>query len=250
MNGKHEQLKSKMDTIYDSYVNSTKDSGCNATCISGKVADTLREYKDIIKDFFSTDDGEGECIKKLYAKSKDYNFAGVKITTPNLKTNKYTYNEYISGMLTFIDNEIANISNTNSMDHQAKLMQFIQKDDDFIESLFGNGTNVQRLEDVDLSSALSNLEVLIEYIPSMTDRVDKLNDIITRLTENGAIDQPVASALVRLYATSTLHYATKLIEGVFSSFVDMCEATKLKASVIIPKSGITNPGVKPTFQLL
>lgn len=189
----------------------------------------ITHYRKLIKDFFSSDDGEGDHIKKIYANLHDYNPCTKRINIQDINSAFNTYMNYMNGMKVFIDNVMG-----RSDDTHGKISKYMDKDVSFVESLFGNGSNAKHVDSVTIQEAMVNLEVLIDFLPKLNSCSDYMDRLLTPCraeTQN----KDVCKQLMRFYLLSVLRFTARLIENVFDSFyqiVDTMNGPIIKREVV------------------
>lgn len=154
--------------------------------------DTLIEeisyFERFIPEFFSKN-GEGKGIRNMYSEIRSIMESGnIKcINCIDINKSNHIYKEYLEGMLKFIDD----ISNVN-IDNKDELKPFVEKfntakdkDSVFIESLYDGKLNDEK--SMSLTEAVCNIEVLIDFIPTMKDIKSKcisVNESVNYIDNN------------------------------------------------------------------
>lgn len=220
-----------------------KSRACDSLAIMKQIE---KEFSDIIKDFFSDSCGEGERIRHVYQKVGEFTSNYPKITIQDINYANHLYSEYMSGMSMFISNELQNSDTQDSETLKAKIDGFSDKDLTFISSLFDNGSNVKKIENVTMKESLGNLEVLIDFIRELHDRTGFVEKIKSATEDFGNVNEDVAGPLMRFYLLSNVRYIKKLILSVFESF-GITEASMNTPRFSIPSS--TKEVGKQRFQL-
>lgn len=139
--------------------------------------DNIAFYESFIPEFFSKT-GEADNIRKMYKDIKD--------EKNELKTVEYIpvvesatlYNEYIDGMVKFINEikETAITENVADLDaFSTKFNNAKQNDSAFIESLFNGRLTEKR--DVVLTEAVSNVEFVIDFVTNIEEMKNRCNEI-------------------------------------------------------------------------
>lgn len=181
-----------------------------ATAISA-----LDSYREAIRDFFSTTNGEGAGIKALYTKANDI-FNGTKqvsASVQDLNMALHLYMEFLDGMRGFIDNEIASAKNTN-VDVTAeaqKIAEITGKDKDFIDSIFTDGGANKTVNIIPLREGLKNLEVLIDFLPMIDDMKERINTI-------NDSDTDISAQLTQFYGRSVVDFSGRMILAVIETY--------------------------------
>ena len=189
----------------------------SATSIVTDMVSTCQIMRNIIKDFFSDNDGEGERIRMVYQKTSNYASTYPKIKLIDMNWVNHQYNEYIDGMKVFINTKLQSIDQCSPEEETDRIREFIEKDRNFIASLF-EGVNKKDTEPSELKDALGNLEVLIDFLPELNSKVEYASVIKRDIEDVGEADHPVGIELIRLYALSTIHFSKNLILVTFDSF--------------------------------
>lgn len=187
---------------------STKRDMCELMCI------TLSKFSDIIKKFFSKSDGNCyEKIHSVYNKiSEDVNYRLIKICSTDLNLASNLYNEYISGMRSFIES----IASSNNYEEEKEkvnnaIVNAITKDEKFINHIFDNNQSC----DVCIKDAICNLEVLIDFLPYINTVTNNIKSFYN--SYNGA-NKELWNRLMQLYIVSNIKYAYRTIRIVFNTF--------------------------------
>lgn len=136
------------------------------------LIDQIDMYEASIPEFFSVT-GEAEGIKKMYKeieKSLGGNLTEEKsIFCADITNNHKVYMEYVDGMMKFIydiNNIVVNESTSEELEKFSSKFESAKKNDSlFIESLFTGELSKPSVKP--LSEAVSNIEFLIEFVPSL-----------------------------------------------------------------------------------
>lgn len=203
-----------------------------------------KEFSSIVKNFFSDDCGEGERIRQVYQRVNEFTSRFSNITIQDLNHANHLYSEYMSGMCMFISNEIQNNQNPESV--KEKVSNFLEKDQTFIDSLFGNGSNANMLENIPIRDSLINLEVLIDFINEFHARTEFVEQMNSQTDGFTNVNEVVADSLMDFYMISNIRYVERLILAVFESF-DKTVTVMNTPRHAIPST--TKEVVKPAFQL-
>lgn len=220
----------------------------NTSSISDMVIELSgmsNKYSQIIKDFFSDADGEGVQIRQIYDKTSDFGSRYPKVTLPDINWVYHKYNEYLDGMKMFIDLKIQSIDNCNPDEESSNISEYIEKDSNFIESLFDDGVNSKALDPCEIKDALGNLEILIDFLPEMQSKTHFAEKIKASVNDDGEPSNPISQGLMRLYTLSTNHFSARLISSTFDSFQKIVDTMNQK-QFSIPS---TKHVERKTFQL-
>lgn len=193
--------------------------------ICKEVMKELDFYSNIIPDFFSYKN-EAVRIKELYKKLKvlDYTRNRV-ISCVNVDCAGYLYNEYFTGMYSFIDNFFKEVSSNgeNIQLMEKQLQTAIQGDPLFIESLFG-GKNNEPVE-AELTTAIKNVEYLVDFLETLKKFKQMVCDVCNRANELSQYEHSIAA--VRLAVHSVCSFSNRVIsaimdiyEGIYASLED------------------------------
>lgn len=170
------------------------------------------DFLDNFIKFFFSKYGEEKAIRNMY----DYLEKNDEdtIVCNNIYTINDIYNEYARGMIDFIK-DINSITNDNGRDsfndYVAKFNTAKENDTKFVNSLFAGNIQydnnpIQNEEPI--TSAVSNIEYLINLIPRMEDmnkRCSKLNDLYT-LNPTGLKEQLLNKNLDMLFDSIRNYY--------------------------------------------
>lgn len=138
-------------------------------CPDVSLSDTelvIDKYKNDIKEFFSID-GEGNGIKEIYSKLKLKDACDRVINDIDINKAAHTYPEYLNGMMSFINDIIANTNEETNGDFTDKIETAAARDAEFIQSLFGGENNQEKTCSID--ECFQNVEFLIDFIPMMDE---------------------------------------------------------------------------------
>lgn len=234
------EVLNNTETEIDKNIKETESISDMVTELSGMCS----KYTQIIKDFFSDADGEGARIRTIYDKTSDFSSRYPKVALPDINWVNHQYNEYLDGMKTFIDSKIQSIENCNPDEESSKISEYIEKDSNFIDSLF-DGVNSKTNDPCEIKDALGNLEILIEFLPQMQSKTSYAEKIKATVNNAGEPSNPISQNLMRLYTLSTNHFSAKLISSTFDSFQKIVDTMNQKQFSIPSMKHIE----KKTFQL-
>lgn len=139
------------------------------------LVESIDYYKGFIPEFFSKN-GEATGIRNMYRDIHDMTENGkeASINCADIDNAFSMYTEYVDGMIKFIND----IRGMDISDDSSKIEVFSEKfksaqekDHIFIESLY-NGS-LGKKEDMALTEAVSNIEFLIDFIPSLDSMKSK-----------------------------------------------------------------------------
>ena len=205
-------VKQELDNHYNSFIKS-----CNDEDICELMCTTLNNFSEIIKKFFSKRDGDCyEKIHSVYNKiSEDINYRLLKICSSDLNLASNLYNEYITGMKSFIEN----IASSNNYEVEKEKVNSaidnaISKDDMFINYIFDKNQSC----DMRIKDAISNLEVLIDFLPYINTVTSNIKSFYNSYT---GPDKELWDKLMHLYIVSNVKYAYMTISIVFNTFSDI-----------------------------
>lgn len=213
------KLERNLDDIESSLLKSISQPNCDISCIKNRYLAAVDAYIQVIKDFFSTQDGEGAKIHHMYQATKDLSKTYGKIKVFDADHAMYTYKEYYQGMLSFLDNNISLIGNSDDSQQCDKIKEIGEKDGLFIDSLFV-GRNARELE-TSIYDGVSNLEVLIDFVTELRKAKDYMSETVDKITSLGHYDNIVAKELLIFYCQSTIRFSTRLIKSIFDSYVTL-----------------------------
>ena len=181
-----------------------------------------------IMDFFSST-GNGSKIEELY---KYDDTSSIKVPRiPNLRIIANTYNQYISGMEVFIEQEFSNVEN-NENEVISKVKNFSEKDDTFVPSLFTNEGNLS--VDINFKDALGMLEVLIDFREHVNDFYNYAVKFHNMVVSKDSNNNTAATALIKFFAKSVLNYSCELITNE-RNLIDAVQATVDKPNEVVSR---------------
>jgi hypothetical protein len=125
--------------------------------------DELTSYKNAISDFFSYKN-EAVRVKAMYSKLTELSYTRNRcIPYVNVTEAIKLYNDYLNGMVTFINRLIdeVNSSGNNVATMEKQLQTALQADQLFITSLFGGKNNAS--QEVVMTTAVDNIETLVDF---------------------------------------------------------------------------------------
>lgn len=157
--------KSCLNEIYTSAQESIKSSS-DTNEIKSELIKSVNLYMDFVPKFFSEG---GNKIKELYKKLKTLDYTHNRnIKCIDVCYGSSIYNEYYDGMKSFINDCITAVQNEDEESITLcnnKLNIALEKDNEFIDSLFGGKNNP--VKDNTLTEAVKNLEYMIDFISVM-----------------------------------------------------------------------------------
>lgn len=187
----------------------------SAEAAGASAISALDSFREAIRDFFSTTNGEGAGIKALYTKADDI-FNGTKqvsASVQDLNMALHLYMEFLDGMRGFIDNEIACAKNTDlDIDTESqKIAGMSDKDKQFIDSIFTDGGANRTVNIIPLREGLKNLEVLIDFLPM----IDKMKARINTINDS---DTNISAQLTQFYGRSVVDFSGRMILAVIETY--------------------------------
>lgn len=173
-------------------------------------------YSEIISGFFL---GRKDDIKKIYSNLKNNLFPYNKISSMKLDVALYDYSNYIKGMIEFI-RRTTDLRDTDSVDRNSvrKTVDAVKdKDTDFVESIFDGRLN--EVSDMDLDSAMKNVETLIDIELSLSQYVNIGKQIKSSILSNNSdkYKEEILDA-IKIYTTSILQFSYKCLIGIFKTY--------------------------------
>lgn len=211
----HNEFKNKLASVRSSSEQVYKTS-TDVKTICQEVNKELVFYANIIPEFFSYKN-EAVRIKALYKKLKTLDYARNKVLScVNVTCAGYLYDEYLSGMYSFIDNFFKEVrSNGQNIPLMEKQLQTaIQGDPLFIESLFG-GKNNEVVEE-ELTDAISNVEYLVDFLEKINGMNQMVNDVCNIAIEFPSYEYSIDT--IRLIANSTCLFSNRVIGAIMDIY--------------------------------
>lgn len=187
-----------------------------------RLNDEISYFESFIPDFFSKN-GEADGIRKVYSGIRENLNSENTINCMDINRASKIYNEYMEGMVTFI-NDIKNVdivTESNELtDYSEKFSNVKANSNIFIESLFNGG--YCPYEDTVLSEAVANIECLIEFIPELSTIKNICNSLGESVTE---CTQPEKTELLKnsidLLYESVCDYCYSTIRNIVSTYYDI-----------------------------
>lgn len=195
-----------------------------------KTKDELSYLESLIKRFY-TQKGEAENIRNIYRfieSNMDENEKTVNCY--DIYTLSNVYNEYIDGMIKFID-EIININNIDVCkdSYMDKFKRAQCNDKKFIDTLFGDNQENQVFDNTKLgkseerlSSAVSNIEFLIDIIPRLSTVKQKC-DIYNKkyLDETNPIKKDLLKCSINMLYSSIRYFYYIAIKEILITYINI-----------------------------
>ena len=181
-------------------------------------------YESFIPEFFSKT-GEADRIHAMYAGINENLDNEKSINCINLNTTANIYNEYMEGMTSFIM-DISEINIKEAADaldiFKSNFNRAKENDSIFIESLYDGKLKENELVETPLSSAVTNIEYLIDFIPQLSLIKENCTSLFHKInsgTQNETTDL-VNDALKMLFE-SVDTYCYHTISNVVSTYSDI-----------------------------
>lgn len=185
----------------------------------GSVKEITDYYKNFIKDFFSKQ-GEAESILKIYRYLKEnrYNNKECCVNCVNFDESIMKYTEYLDGMLEFIS-DIGSVCSADSKSDKCtnfkeKLNKAVENDELFIQSLFDNGGNCEKMK---ISEAVYYIEYLIYFI----DKMDEISDKCKKIEDDVNPDIDLYDGSYNMMKMSMNHFFYSVIVTVVSTYISI-----------------------------
>lgn len=183
---------------------------------------------DLIPSFFSSREGEGAKIKKLYHTLQEnyYNKAVTEsvICDVDLNIAGSAYLEYLNGMCAFIGETCDScIDGEKYAKESATIDEKMNKakshDGEFIESIFGGVNNQASTETI--LEATRNIEYLIDFMDTIKQGSYQCGCMIDRIKQGMEHHQegtPLLMESARMMTESVNHYVYNTISTIFNSY--------------------------------
>lgn len=217
MSWERESYSKKIDDLESNLTNQVMSANSGEE-LRDITSSFVSHFRKLIKDFFSSKDGEGDKIKKMYASVYDYNPCRRRLDIQDMNNCFNTYMTYIDGMNVFINKSMADTTSEGLCD---TISGYMDKDKTFISSLFGDGTNAKSIENITVQEALVNIEVLIDFIPKLEACTECIDKLLTQF--NTGVNCDVDKQLMKFYLLSNIRYSSRLIKYVFDSFYQIVD---------------------------
>lgn len=200
----------ELNVIYTDTLDSSSELDYNG--IIDKTLHMLDMYGNVIRTFFSTDDGEANNIKNIYKKLEDLEYSSNKIVGIIDIQGKYeTYFEYYTGMIKFINDIINSAYNSKDLSLYDKQIKTAEKcDPDFISSLFKNN-------DVELTNSTYIFDELVELYNHIYSDF-KLSVKNLSLDPESDFENATVNTALLLMMKSINNYCNKFIETTITSY--------------------------------
>lgn len=200
----------ELNVIYTDTLDSSSDLDYNG--IIDKTLYILDMYGNVIRTFFSTDNGEANNIKNIYKKLEDLEYSSNKIVDIVDIQGKYeTYFEYYTGMVKFINDIISSAYNSKDLSLYDKQIETAKKcDPDFISSLFKNN-------EVELTNSTYIFDELIEFYNHICTDFKLAVKNFSLDPESDFESETVDNALL-LMMKSINNYCNRFIESTLTSY--------------------------------
>ena len=151
------------------------------------VINDITNYELFIPEFFSKT-GEAEGIRKMYSAIKESMEEEKSIMCIDVSNSASIYNEYMEGMSKFIiDMAEVNSDTDNTNDlvtFKENFNKAKQNDSIFIESLYEGKIKENEKVETPLSTAVSNVEFLIDFIPQLSILKESCTNICNTIKSN------------------------------------------------------------------
>lgn len=185
--------------------------------IRQKVMEELDCYARIIPDFFSYNN-EAVRIKELYKKLHNLDYSRNRvISCIDVQRAGCLYEDYFEGMIKFVDNFIneAGSGGENISLMEKQLQTAMNGDSLFIDSLFGGKNNEYCNEE--LTSAITNVEYLVDFLQKIKDMQHVIADTCDRATKTSVTYEYIINA-VRLMSNSAGMFCNRVISNIMDTY--------------------------------
>ena len=226
-----------MDLNDGNNLNIEIDSCDNASCMLSIIKKDFEKYKHEIGFFFY---GKEKEIKSIYTAIKDNSFPYNKISAVDVNFATHAYADYLEGLIQF-SHKMLSLRETDEIE-QTKIESTIhavaEKDNLFIESLFGGEKNP--VKEMDIDTAMKNIECLIN-IDNDFSHFCELGKTLCLVYEENMNDKYKIVILegLKVFFKSIIHYNQKCVESVLSTYKDirtsMEKRTPAHGEVEVPK---------------
>lgn len=199
----------------------------NETVSADRINKELDLFESCIPDFFSRN-GEANGIKSMYQGIRDNMDDEQSITCLDLNKVSSVYEEYMDGMIQFINdiNNIDLITESNEIEgYKTKLETASSNSDIFMKALY-DGTYSENKEHV-LSEAVTNIECLIDFIPhlnQMRNECNKCESFVNECTDENKKELLKKSA--EMMYESVGSYGYSMIKNIINTYYDINDTLK------------------------
>ena len=202
LDDKHEELKSITET-YD------------------RVCEEIAFIESVIPEFFSNS-GEGEGIRSMYKTIKvkmESPLYDIKVSCPDINRGSHIYNEYVEGMIQFID-DIGTINESVELNaFEEKFTVARDKDNVFVNSLYGG--NLNKSVDTLVSEATSNIEFLIDFIPQLKDLKSKCDLVHESVMDDDSAKSKLFKESSDMLFESVSNYCYNTVKNIFECYTQI-----------------------------
>lgn len=203
--------KSCLNEIYTSAQESIKSSS-DTNEIKFELIKSVNLYMDFVPKFFSEG---GNKIKELYKKLKTLDYTRNRnIKCIDVCYGSSIYDEYYDGMKSFINDCITAVQNEDEESIAScnnKLNIALERDGEFIDSLFGGKTNP--VKDNTLTESVKNLEYMIDFIHVM-GKIKADTDSLFRFNS----DNNMLIGALKLLSVSVITFINKTMISILDSY--------------------------------
>jgi hypothetical protein len=195
----------------------------------------LNTYEISISSFFV---GKESDIKKIYSAIRSNAFPYNKIRIIDINLAAHQYSDYFEGLCQFAK-MVTGLSDSDEQNKEAiasKIQSVGERDKEFVDSLF-NGTAIP-YEESDISTAMKNVEVLIDIYQKLPEFIKISKDILESITNTTEYKSEVASGY-EVFLNSIRNYSVQIIEFIIRTYESIENSMEVRESVkgspIIPK---------------
>lgn len=197
-------------------------------------------YFEIISSFFL---GKKDEIKKIYDSLKNNMFPYNRISSIKLDVAMYDYSNYSNGMIEFIrrTTDLKDTDEVNKDSVRNTIDSVRSKNDDFVESIFDGRLN--EVCDMDLDSAMKNVEILIDVEPTLSKYVNIGKQIKSSILSNNSekYKEEILDSM-KIYTISILQFYYKCLIEIFNTYEKISTSMKSRT----PAGGVKEI---PKYQL-
>ena len=184
-------------------------------------------FESFIPEFFSKN-GEAQGIRDMYKGIRDNIAMESTITCLDLNKISEVYNEYMEGMIQFINdvNNLDTITESEEFsDYTEKFNNAKANADKFMETLYSGKSKYSKFEDMVLSEAVMNIEHLIDFIPKMNEMkaiCNNFNKMVKECTDEKK--KTLLDDSVQLLYESVGAYSHSTISNIIETYSNINEA--------------------------
>lgn len=176
----------------------------------------FNEYSDIIQSFFV---GKQNEIKEIYNAIRMNEFPYNKIRFIDINMAIHMYGDYFKGMTEFI-RKVTDLKDSDEVENnsiQMTIEHVQKKDTGFIDSIIGGERNPET--EVDLDTAMINIESLINIYNDFDQFKELLNTLCDNISSNGSTKyaNEIASSM-RAFIMSFSRYNNKCIKEILITY--------------------------------